>query len=143
MRKSTTQSTDSLESSLQKLEERHRALLAELTDLGLVLRGSIGLRLSRCGNPTCRCKADPPKLHGPYYKWTRKLAGKTVNATLSPEQAVRCIEWNRNMRKLDRIVRQLQGLGQKAAALLLAPLNPPAARLSPDLPELDLSRNRE
>ena len=28
-------------------------------------------------------------LHGPYYKWTRKVAGKTVNATLTPEQAAR------------------------------------------------------
>lgn len=110
--------TASIDSSLQRLEQRHRALLAELADIGLVLRGSIAQRLNRCGNPTCRCKADPPMLHGPYFKWTRKVAGKTVNATLSPEQAARCQDWNRNMRKLDRIVRQLQAIGLRAATLL-------------------------
>lgn len=112
-------STASIESSLQRLEQRHRILLAKLSDIGLVLRGSIGLRLCICGNPTCRCKADPPKLHGPYFKWTRKVAGKTVNATLTPEQAARLKDWNRNMRKLDRIVRVLQAIGLRAASLLL------------------------
>ncbi len=57
-------------------------------------------------------------LHGPYYKWTRKVAGKTVNATLSPEHAAQCQEWNHNMRKLDRIVRQLQAIGLRAVTLL-------------------------
>lgn len=110
--------TSSIDSSLEQLEKRHRALLAELADIGLVLRGSIARRLNRCGNPTCRCKADPPQLHGPYYIWTRKVAGKTVSATLAPERATHCINWNRNMRKLDRVVRQLQEIGLRAASLL-------------------------
>ncbi|MDP2816599.1 MAG: hypothetical protein Q8O19_07975 [Rectinemataceae bacterium] len=117
--KTSKNSTASIESSLQRLEQRHRALLAELADIGLALRGSIGLRLNRCGNPTCRCKADPPMLHGPYYKWTRKVAGKTVNATLTPEQATRFKEWVQNMRNLEQIVRQIQALGLRAAALLI------------------------
>ena len=121
MSTSTRARTASLDSSLQRLEQRHRALLAELADLGLVLRGSIQHRLNRCGNPTCRCKADPPMLHGPYYVWTRKVAGKTVNATLSPEQAAHCKDWSRNMRKLDRIVRELQAIGLRAATLLRRP----------------------
>lgn len=111
--------TASIESSLQRLEQRHRALLTKLANIGLVLRGSIGLHLNRCGNPTCRCKADPPILHGPYYKWTRKVAGKTVNATLTPEQAAHLKDWNRNMRKIDRIVQLLQAIGLRAATLML------------------------
>lgn len=121
MSNSTKKHTVSIDSSLQQLEQRHRALLAELADLGLVLRGSIASRLNRCGNPACRCKADPPMLHGPYYQWTRKVAGKTVNARLSPEQAARMKDWNHNMRKLDRIVRQLQAIGLRAATLLRGP----------------------
>ena len=114
-RKKTTASVDS---SLRRLEERHRALLAELAGIGLVLRGSIARRLTRCGQPTCRCKADPPMLHGPYYLWTRKVAGKTVTAQLRPEKAELCQNWNRNMRKLDRIVRKLQVIGLQAATLV-------------------------
>jgi hypothetical protein len=110
--------TTSVESRLQRVEQRHRALLGELGDLGLVLRGTIAQRMNRCGNPTCRCKADPPTLHGPYPVWTRKVAGKTVTVVLRPEQAALCQDWSRNMRKLDRIVRQMQALGLQAADLL-------------------------
>ena len=115
---STNKRTRWAHASLERLEERHRALLGELQDIGLVLRGSIAHRLARCGNPTCRCKANPPMLHGPYYMWTRKVAGKTVTAVLSPEHAARCKEWSRNMRKLDRIVRKLQDIGLRAATLV-------------------------
>ena len=89
-----------------------------MADLGLVLRGTIAQRMNRCGNPTCRCKADPPTLHGPYPVWTRKVAGKTVTVVLRPDQAALCQEWNRNMRKLDRIVQRMQALGLQAAALV-------------------------
>jgi hypothetical protein len=115
---SRTQRTASVDSSLRRLEDRHRAALAALATLGLVLRGSIARRLTRCGNPACRCHADPPMRHGPYYIWTRKVAGKTVTAQLKPESAALCKDWNRNMRKLDRTVRQLQAIGLRAATLL-------------------------
>ncbi|MBI3680679.1 MAG: hypothetical protein HY235_09810, partial [Acidobacteria bacterium] len=44
----TRNRTVSIDASLQRLEHRHRALLAELADIGLVLRGSIAPRLTRC-----------------------------------------------------------------------------------------------
>ena len=118
MPRSTTTRSAAVEASLARLHERHRALLRELGDIGLVLRGTIAPRLMRCGNPTCRCKAAPPQLHGPYYVWTRKVAGKTVTAMLPPEQAALCQDWNRNMRTLDRTVCQLQAIGLRAATLL-------------------------
>ena len=110
--------TAAVDASLRRLEARHRAALAAVATLGLVLRGSIARRLTHCGNPACRCHADPPMLHGPYYIWTRKVAGKTVTAQLRPEYAALCKDWNRNMRKLDRTVRQLQAIGLRAATLL-------------------------
>jgi hypothetical protein len=110
--------TAAVDASLRRLEARHRAALAAVATLGLVLRGSIARRLTHCGNPGCRCHADPPMLHGPYYIWTRKVAGKTVTAQLKPEYAALCTDWNRNMRKLDRTVRQLQAIGLRAATLL-------------------------
>ena len=104
-----------LDAVLQRLEARHRALLRQSTDLGLVLRGTIGKRFMPCGKPACRCKADPPILHGPYYLWTRKVAGKTVTVRLTAAQASRCQPWTRNMRKLDRLLRGLQAVGLRAA----------------------------
>jgi len=118
MTSSNKKRSPSLETRLQRLEDRHRALLGEMGDLGLVLRGTIAQRMNRCGNPTCRCKADPPTLHGPYPVWTRKVAGKTVTVVLRPEHAAICRGWSRNMRKLDRIVKQMQALGLQAANLV-------------------------
>jgi hypothetical protein len=50
--------------------------------------------------------------------WTRKVAGKTVTAMLTPEHAAVCLAWNRNMHKLDRIVRELHAIGLQAAVTL-------------------------
>jgi len=102
--------------SFHRLEERHRTLLSKLAGIGLVLRGTIAPRLRRCGRSACRCHANPPELHGPYFIWTRKVAGKTVTAMLSKEQAALCQPWSTNMRNLDRIVRELQAIGLRAAA---------------------------
>ena len=118
MPKSIRRRPAAVDSSLKRLEQRHHALLAGLAAIGLVLRGTIAPRRMRCGNPTCRCRARRPLLHGPYYVWTRKVAGKTVTAMLPRDQAALCQDWSRNMRKLDRIVRELQALGLRAATLV-------------------------
>ena len=34
----------------------------------------------------CGCHADPPRLHGPYWQWTRKIAAKTICRWLSADQ---------------------------------------------------------
>jgi hypothetical protein len=109
-------SPERLAAVLQPLEARHRALLRQSEDLGPVLRGTITKCRLPCGKPACRCKADPPILHGPYYLWTRKVAGKTVTVHLTAEQAARCQPWTRNMRTLDRLLRVLQAVGLRAAA---------------------------
>lgn len=43
-------------------------LAAELAGLDHALPGSLLLRWMRCGKTNCRCKADPPTLHGPYFQ---------------------------------------------------------------------------
>ena len=107
--------TPSIKTALRRLELRHKILLRRMCKLGLVLRGTIGARMLPCGNPKCRCKGNPPRLHGPYYLWTRKVAAKTVTVRLTGEQARRCVQWSRNMRQFDLLVKQLQQLGLHAA----------------------------
>ena len=99
-----------------QLEQRHRALLREVAEVGLVLRGTIGTYRTQCGSPSCRCHNDPTARHGPYHIWTRKASGKTVTRMLSDEQAKQMRPWTRNMRRLDRLVTRLQELGLRAAA---------------------------
>jgi len=60
-------------------------LRSELASLGPSLPGSLVRRQTRCGKANCRCHADPPQLHGPYWWWTRSVGGKTVTKMLPDE----------------------------------------------------------
>nr|MBA2696412.1 hypothetical protein [Actinomycetota bacterium] len=82
--------------------------------------GSLALRHNRCGTKTCRCHADPPQLHGPYWQWTAKVDGKTVNRRLSPDQARLYQEWIGNDRHLRAIITQMRQVATKATELTLS-----------------------
>jgi hypothetical protein len=96
-------------------DRRRRALLAQISELGFCLPGTLTERRTRCSSPGCRCKADPPALHGPYYSWTRKINGKTVTRTLSPEQARRYQPWFDDARRLRALAAELEALSLRLA----------------------------
>ena len=96
--------------------ERHRReLLAQITQIGHVLPGTLNTVMNRCGKPRCACHADPPHLHGPYITWTRKVAGKTQTRRLTPEQADRYRPWLENNRRLRELISELEALSLKLA----------------------------
>jgi hypothetical protein len=69
--------------SLVDLEGRRSSIQLQITKLGDMRSGSITETGGCCGNPNCHChRADDPG-HGPYYRLTRKVEGKTVTETLS------------------------------------------------------------
>jgi hypothetical protein len=80
----------------------------DLTAVDYALPGTLGRRFMRCGKANCRCKADPPALHGPYLHWTRTVAGKTVTRTLTEEQANRYQPWFDNARRLRQLLTELE-----------------------------------
>lgn len=114
---------------LQELRRRQRELVGQLLDLGFVQQGSVVRRHTYCATPGCRCHADPPQPHGPYWQWTRYQSGKTVTRRLSQSQAALYQEWINNRRLLTAIVTEIEKLGEEAAELLLQqrPGNPPTA----------------
>lgn len=89
---------------------QRRRLAADLADIDFLLPGSVLVHHTRCGNPNCRCKAEPPVLHGPYIQWTRKVNGKTVTRMLSPQQLQRYQPGFDNARRLKQIVAELETL---------------------------------
>lgn len=72
-----------------------------------LLPGSLSTARSTCGKPNCACKAKPPKLHGPYHRWTGFIQGKRTTKTLSAEQARQCRLRIRNYRALEKQIDQL------------------------------------
>lgn len=59
----------------------------------------------------CRCGADPPVLHGPYWSWTRKVDAKTVTRYLSNEQAEDFRPYFENAKRLRGLLAELESLG--------------------------------
>jgi hypothetical protein len=100
-----------------RAQRRRDELTAEIAALGWVLPGTLTDRFTRCGTPTCRCRANPPQLHGPYPTWTRKIANKTITRTLTAEQAELCRPWFDNARRLRALLTELEGLSLQAANL--------------------------
>ena len=95
--------------------EKIAAELAATAATGMVLPGSITQRRTRCGRRNCACHADPPRLHGPYRQWTRKIAAKTICRWLTPGQQRDYQAWIDNDRRLHELLARLETLG--AAAL--------------------------
>ena len=52
-------------------------------------------------------KAIPPKLHGPYYRWTGFLNGKQTTKTINQEVAEECQRRIRNYRALQKKLEQI------------------------------------
>jgi hypothetical protein len=84
---------------------------AELATLGPCLPGSVVVRLGRCGKSYCSCRSDPPRLHGPYRSWTRKVAGKTVTRLLSEAQHKEYQALFDNAKRLRSLLSELEMLG--------------------------------
>jgi hypothetical protein len=95
-------------------ERRRRELKAQIAEIDHILPGSINVVMNRCGKPGCACHADPPKLHGPYVTWTRKIAGKTLTRRLTPEQLERYRPWLESNHRLRELIGELQALSLKA-----------------------------
>jgi hypothetical protein len=62
---------------IRALETEIEAIKRELVALGELRPGSLSKQYNVCGNPRCRCKADPPRKHGPYYQLSFTRKGKS------------------------------------------------------------------
>jgi hypothetical protein len=69
--------------SLARLEQQRSALLSEMVQLGDFRSGSITSISGRCGKASCRCHQPNQPGHGPNFRLTRKVQGKTVSETFA------------------------------------------------------------
>ena len=69
--------------SVVDLEGRRATVQGQIAQLGDMRSGSITGTGGRCGNANCHCHRAGDPGHGPYFRLTRKVQGKTVTATFS------------------------------------------------------------
>jgi hypothetical protein len=72
-----------LSDSLASLEQQRSAVLSQIMELGDFRSGSITAIIGRCGKSNCRCHLPNQPGHGPNFRLTRKVDGKTVSETFS------------------------------------------------------------
>jgi hypothetical protein len=104
-------------------QARAARIAADLAAVGFALPGTLIERHVRCGKPRCACHADPPVLHGPYWQWTRKVAGKTITRLVPDDQVADYRQWIDNDRRLRELVAELEAL-----TLAVADADPRAKR---------------
>jgi hypothetical protein len=108
---------------LARYQAELKRLAAQLADIGFIYPGSLVQRYTTCGNPDCRCQADPPQLHGPYWQWSKAVAGKTVSRTVTDEQVPLYQAWIANRRRLRQIIAEMEQVSQQATEILLKPVS--------------------
>jgi len=70
----------------------------------------------KCGQPRCACHRDPSQRHGPYWEWTYKSRGKTVNVRLSSEAGPIYQAASRQYRKLKALLNRLERVARTGLA---------------------------
>jgi len=100
-------------------QRRYQELKSTLMRVGFFRRGSLVKRFMVCGKSACSCHGSPPRLHGPYFQWTRKINGKTKTIFFTREQAELLSGWIAAGRELDRIITQMERLSLRATDRLL------------------------
>jgi hypothetical protein len=72
-----------LPDSLVALEKQRSRILVQILELGDFRSGSITAISGRCGKPNCHCHQPNQPSHGPNFRLTRKIDGKSVSETFS------------------------------------------------------------
>ena len=99
--------------SLAALERQRSAVLSEIIDLGDFRSGSISA-ISGCGKPDCRCHQPGQPAHGPNFRLTRKVNGKTVSETFAaPAQRRKAQREVDNFQRFRELSRQLLDVNEQ------------------------------
>ena len=78
--------------TLPQLEMQRAQVVQDIAGLGDFCRGSITSITARCGKAHCACHQPGHPGHGPNFRLTRKVQGKTVSETFSHPAALRKAE---------------------------------------------------
>jgi hypothetical protein len=92
--------------------QRFRALKQEFQQLEYFCKGTLLKRMMKCGKTQCSCRQDPEKRHGPYFEWTYKAKGKTINVKLTRDVMPMFRAASHQYRKLRSLLNRLEALSQ-------------------------------
>lgn len=115
MKKTKRARTDAL---LAGYAQQFAGLKREIEELRYFCKGTVLKRMMKCGQQRCACQEDPAKRHGPYFEWTYKAKGKTVNVRLRPDEAQVYKAATQQYRKLKSLLGRMERLSRSAVLRL-------------------------
>jgi len=132
----------SMRSRLQLLEAKIAQIKQEITGLGADLQpGLLTQQYNVCGKAGCRCKANPPQKHGPYYQLSFTRKGKSRTQFVKRDDVSLLQQQVRNYQRLKTLVDRWVALGmalsrlrlrqQQELRMVAAPKKRTQARVSP------------
>jgi Family of unknown function (DUF6788) len=98
--------------TVDRYAQRFRELKREFQQLEYFCKGTVLKRMMKCGKAGCACRDDPTKRHGPYFEWTYKAKGKTVNVKLTPEATPMYRAASQQYRNLKSLLTRLERLSR-------------------------------
>jgi hypothetical protein len=102
------------------LEMKIGKIKEEIMALGLALQpGGLTQQYNVCGSPGCRCKADPPQKHGPYYQLSFTRKGKSRTQFVRRQELQLVQEQVRNYQRLKKLTDRWVALGMALSRLRL------------------------
>src|SRR5216110_69560 len=104
--------------SLSDLEQRRELIARRLTELGDLRPGSITATSGRCGKPECHCHQPGQPGHGPNFRLTYKVDGKTISEALPTPAAIQKAEREvEEFRKFQQLTREFLGTNTEICRL--------------------------
>jgi hypothetical protein len=88
----------------EALEAKIEKIKARIAALGELRPGSLSQQYNVCGTAGCRCKADPPQKHGPYYQVSFTHRGKSSSQFVRAEDVARVKRQLRNYERLRSLI---------------------------------------
>ena len=88
----------------QSLRDRIEKIKHELVALGDLRMGTLSEQYNVCGTPGCRCKASPPKRHGPYHQLSYSRKGKSTTRFIRRESLSSIKKQLRNHARLRKLL---------------------------------------
>jgi hypothetical protein len=87
-----------------EIERQIEKVKGEISALGELRPGSLSTQYNVCGSPGCRCKATPPKKHGPYYQVSFSRKGKSSTKFVRKEDLPAIRKQLKNYEKLKALM---------------------------------------
>lgn len=116
----TRQRSDIMRRQPQTLDAKIAKIKQEINSLGTdLLPGILTQQYNVCGKPNCRCKAQPPQKHGPYYQLSFTRKGKSSSQFVKQQDLPLVRQQVRNYQRLRTLLDRWITLGMELSRLRL------------------------